>query len=55
MQRLRQNPIAMSEISEMISQVPLFSDILNKSQVDANMKCWQICGNLNIVITSTNL
>jgi hypothetical protein len=32
-----------------------FSGILNKSQVDANMKCWQICGNLNFVITSTYL
>jgi hypothetical protein len=39
----------------MISQVFRFSDILNKSQVDANMKCWQIYGNLNFVITSTYL
>jgi hypothetical protein len=31
----------------MISQVSRFSDILNKSKVDANMKCWQIYGDLN--------
>ena len=24
------------------------------SQVDANRKCWQICGNLNFVITSAH-
>ena len=31
----------------MISQVFRFSDILNISKVDANMKFWQIYGDLN--------
>jgi len=34
-----------------ISQVFRFSDILNKSQVDANMKNWQIYGHLHFCDT----